>query len=152
MAQKKRVQKTEESDKSEEVENKTSGASEIQDEFERYARKSAKAFRRSKTVAVPIRKIEDNQTVYVRIESPIEERSFVDPQTGEPQKMSLCKIFDLEDGTTSEIAVGKVLGNQLEEHYPENGYVGRNFEIKKIKIPNKRWKNWEIYELEVEEE
>jgi len=143
MAQKKRVEKTEE------VENKTS---EIQDEFERYAKKSAKAFRRSKTVAVPIRKIEDNQTVYVRIESPIEERSFVDPQTGEPQKMSLCKIFDLEDGTTSEIAVGKVLSNQLEEHYPAEGYVGRNFEIKKIKIPNKRWKNWEIYELEVEGE
>jgi hypothetical protein len=117
------------------------------------------AFKVKKLVTVPLLKTPDNGTpIYVRITSEIfdakdtEGRTPRAEGTQKKQPPKLAHVVNLETGEVQQIIIGTVLGSELNDQYPDNGYVGKSFEIKKLKpAGGKSYAMYQIAEIEVDE-
>ena len=84
----------------------------------------------SKVVTKSLFKFVTGETVYARIEGPIYEGKEIksDSNMGVAH---LCDVVNLETGESGEIIVSTVLGNILNDEYPEAAYVGKCFAMTK---------------------
>lgn len=69
--------------------------------------------------------------------------------TPEMEPARLAECVNLQTGSLSLIIVNAVLEGALNEQYPDNAYVGKNFAIIMRPSPEgKRYKTFELFELE----
>ena len=123
--------------------------------------KAKPSFTRKKAVSVPNLQIPDEETVFIRIDEPFFTGPDIDIKTGEVKKddngkdkeITIGKVIDLtEEDTmrqTKQLVFGTVLVSQLQREFPEDGYVGKSFEITKHHPKGKRYRTYEVYELDV---
>lgn len=118
-----------------------------------------------KAVTLPFLLVQDNQTVTIRIEEAIRDaKGNKDRKNAEGKKMDepmrICPVSLVSDvpasgknaampaGLMANLICGKVVESNLSEHYPDNGYVGKVFEITCTgKVAGKRHKGYIINEL-----
>jgi 5-methylcytosine-specific restriction endonuclease McrA len=80
-------------------------------------------------LTLPILRLGDHgEPAYVQVDSPI----FKIEVKGKPS-LEWMDVTDLSSGTLRSMRAQTVLSNDLRANYPANGYVGRQFEIKKHK-------------------
>ena len=78
---------------------------------------------------------------FIRIEGPI--------YLGEPTKKAvphLLNVINLRTGEPALIVCGTVFRTELEAEYPDSGYVGKDFKVRKIKT-DKNYSLWSIIEI-----
>lgn len=106
-----------------------------------------------KLITLPQLKFADGEQFVLRLEGAIH-KSSVQGQKGRDGKpmepADVCNVTNMLTGECATIICGTVLANKLRESYPEDGYVGRVFEIAQHKVEGKRWKSYSIAELESE--
>lgn len=123
-----------------------------------------------KHVTLPLLKIQPEQPLYVKFEEPIFKAK---PQAGgrapaadiptdfdtpaaapgsRAQKAppELAHVIDLTTGEHAQIIIGTVLGAEMRSTYPDNGYVGKAFEIVQHKVQGKQYATYGITEIEVQ--
>lgn len=109
-------------------------------------------FKVKKNVTLPLFKFGANPR-YFRLDGEIFIGKDVNEGAGKTKKEPphMIRVTDLENGEKGEIIVGAVLLGILNENYPENGYVGKTLEIKKISPEGSRkYSLWNVTEIEVE--
>ena len=80
---------------------------------------------------------------FIRIEGPI--------YLGEPTKKAvphLLNVINLCTGEAARIVCATAFRTELEAEYPDNGYVGKDFKIRKIKT-DKNYSLWSIIEIKL---
>ena len=114
--------------------------------------KPAFNFKKTKLITIPLLKLELDVPVYVKLTGEM----FVGKEvkgTGEKAKMEpaiLCHCINLENGEQMQLIINAVVKANLIEAYPENGYVGKSFElIKHTKREGKQYNDFSIAEIEV---
>ena len=110
-------------------------------------------FKVKKLVTVPLLKFVIDQPIYVKITSPI----FLGKEvkgSGDSSKMEaahLANIINLETGEEQQIIIAKVVQGVLDEEYPNQGYVGKAFQLTKLaKGSGKRYNPYTVAELDVD--
>ena len=63
------------------------------------------------------------------------------------EPMHIAEVTNLQTGEVARLVAHSVLESQLNEAYPDNSYVGRNFKIEKTKAAGKRYFNFNIVEI-----
>lgn len=111
------------------------------------------AYKVVKRVRVGTLKVEDGGEVFVRILSAIETKA--SPVKGDDGVMRMkdidvVRVTDLTDGVEKEMVVAVVLSKTLKDFDGGNGkYVGLCFRIQKQpKVEGKRFKNYEVDQIE----
>jgi len=114
-------------------------------------------------VTVPLLKVPDNGTpIYVTFDSKIEKAK--ENESVRTRKANLAaageqvqeaphvaRVINLETGEHQQIIVNSVLKTEIEDKYPDNGYIGVSFEIKKFKMQGgKKYATFQIAEIEIE--
>ena len=85
---------------------------------------------------------------YVRFEGPmyvgerLEKSKYDDPAT-------LAEVVNLRTGEQMIMICYKVLSTELTKHYPNDGYVGKDFEIRKVAADGKKYALWSIAEIQL---
>jgi hypothetical protein len=59
----------------------------------------------------------------------------------------LCEIIELRSGQLGNMIVNAVIKSNLEEKYPEQGYVGRSFKISQISTVSKGSRSYRTFEI-----
>lgn len=106
------------------------------------------AFRKVANVTVPLLSLKDlfEVPIYVRIETPFETAKPTKNDTKEPP--TICRVTNLETGELCQLIVPVVLKSELNENFPDAGYVGKCFELIKHKIEgDKKYSTWGITEI-----
>ena len=121
--------------------------------------KTKPTFTRKKAVIVDNFSIPDDGTsVYIKIMEPFTTKPNIDIKTGlvkqedgKDLEITIGRVIDLEDDSdpveVRDLVVGIILKNRLEELYPDQGYVGKSFEIQKVKVEKKRAKAYKVWEV-----
>lgn len=111
-------------------------------------------FKVKKLVTIPLLKIVVDRPINVFVVSPIhkgkEQKNTKDGVSMEPADLLHC--INLETFAPCQIIVGAVLGSSLRENYPEASYVGKAFRIVQSKVENKRYKAYDVVELEIDDD
>lgn len=109
-------------------------------------------YERTKVLTVPVLKVVEEQPIYIKATAPM----FVGKQVanakgddGQPQKPAdILPVINVETGEAMQVIVGAALKGLLNDQYPNDGYVGKAFEvIKHAKPPGKRYHNYSVYEI-----
>lgn len=85
---------------------------------------------------------------YVRFEGPmyegekLEKSKYDDPAT-------LAEVVNLRTGEQMIMICYTVLITELAKHYPNDGYVGKDFEIRKVAADGKKYALWSIAEIQL---
>ena len=75
-----------------------------------------------------------------------------DPKKASEKPATICSVCNMATGEIALWLVGEVCVKNLEEQYPDAGYVNRIFAVQKLpKRPTKRYHDWEIAEVEEEQ-
>lgn len=90
----------------------------------------------------------DGQTLLVQITGKVYQGKALENGKSEMAPAELAEVVNLETGVLGLIIVNKVLHGQLDELYPEAGYVGKSFAITMSPVEGKRYKAFTLYELE----
>lgn len=118
------------------------------------------AFKVKQQVNVPVLKHESGVTVAIRIEQPIrhelsEREEEVILGTGEVVKgkketnIAVVRVTELSSNQLFNLVLNAIAASEFERAYPENGYVGKCFAIKKMGVvAGKRYKDVQIVEIE----
>ena len=109
----------------------------------------SKTFARKRAVTLPNLKWENDVTLFIRFDSEIEVRKTVDPKDGEERDIEVAKVTNLVDESQYDLVCGTVLSKEMAIAYPTKEYIGMSFELTKKKVEGKRYRTFEIYELEV---
>jgi hypothetical protein len=105
------------------------------------------AFKIKKHVTLPLFKL-DSTPRYLRFEGAVYIGKVVEDKKEPPH---LAKVTDMETGEMGEVILGTVLLGNLNEHYPEDKYVGKIFCLTKTSPEGSR--KYSLYNItEVEEE
>lgn len=112
-------------------------------------------------VNVPILKHETGETVAVRIELPLRTETsdrlveVTDPRTGEVIKgsqevpITVARVTELGSGQLFQLVLNAISASEFERAYPNAGYVGKCFAIKKLGlVAGKRYKDVQIVEIQ----
>lgn len=110
-------------------------------------------------VTVPVLKHESGETIAVRLEQPIIEEDQIeyttDPKTGEVTdqkykgKINVGRVVELGSGQLFQYVFNAISASELRSAYPNNGYVGKSFLIKKLGVvAGKRYKEVQVIEIE----
>lgn len=118
-------------------------------------------FKRVAAVTLPTLKVENEQTVYIRVLHPILEKRSEDQveitnPDGTKGKATVEKIVNvatvqnLQDGEQYHMVLGAILATQLKDYKGGNSqYVGMCFEVTKLPPrPGKRAKDYSIHQIE----
>lgn len=109
---------------------------------------SAFAFKKVKNVTLPLFKLANNEPNYLRFDEPVFVGKVVVDKKEPP---TMANVTDLETGEQGQIILGSVLLENLNQHYPDNAYVGKSFEIVKHSPEGARkYSLWNVAEIEVE--
>lgn len=90
----------------------------------------------TRQVSVPTLHMAAAGTYLYRIELPVKYRAKSTEDGGTDRNIPVLRVTDLEVGVTGEVIPGKILLDTLLDQYPDDGYVGKCFEI--IKKPSGR--------------
>jgi hypothetical protein len=105
-------------------------------------------FKTKKHVTLPLLKFQNNDPLYVQFTDAIFTGKVVDDKK-EPPKMA--NVINLETGEEAQIILGAVLVSNLEDTYPNETYVGKQFMIEKSAPEGARkYSLFNITEIEVE--
>lgn len=113
-----------------------------------------KAVKIVRQLVFPTLQLKPAEAVYVTIKSKIEvSKSTVQKKGAEARKpASVMQVIDKMDDKEKTIVVNKVLEGTLNEQYPNDGYVGRSFMIKKSADKKKgdsgEYFNFDLNEIE----
>lgn len=116
---------------------------------------SAPKFRKVASITRPVLKLDDGQTHYIQIEEAFRVERLTEEQRRkskfpESEEIVLCNVTDLETGEAMQLVVRTVFRSELEEAYPNAGYVGKAFEVKMSDAgAGKRYKLFSIAEVEL---
>ena len=107
-------------------------------------------------IVVPTMKVELNKTIYIRCEQQIEARKKMEDEKQADGSMKpvektieIARVTNLETGEVVEFVAGTVLMSELSQAYPDGSYVSKSFRILKKDVPGKRYKDYELDEIEV---
>lgn len=109
-------------------------------------------------LTVPFLIIDENATKYLRFDTAItpdtstfsERVRKAKPETESKQApMHICTVVDLQTGEVFRLVAHEVLENTLNEGYPNDGYVGKVFEIKKTKRAGKKYFSFDVTEIKL---
>jgi hypothetical protein len=117
-----------------------------------------------KSVTLPLLKQEDEKEYYVKITSKFYKGKDINgnttadtTDTGKADSVKkkeppyLCRIVNLETGEEMELIANSVMKSNLEEIYPDSGYVGKCFEVVRYNIQGKQYKGYHITEISWDE-
>jgi len=110
-------------------------------------------------VNVPILKHETNEVVAIRVELPINAEETtrekevvvngVKTMATEEGVINVIRVTELTTGQLFNLVLNAITASEFERAYPDNGYVGRFFAIKKLGVvAGKRYKDVQIVEIE----
>ena len=105
----------------------------------------------AKRVTVPQLKVTAETPLYIYFQTPIYKGREV-RCTQEGQQMApadLARVVDLMTNNLCEIIIGTVWHARLIDSYPNQAYVGKAFAVVQHKVEGKRYKTYEITEIEV---
>lgn len=101
-------------------------------------------------VTLPVLKKEDGKEIYVQFTSPIYRgKELKGKNSDKMEPADLAQIIDLTTGEEMTLICNAVLKGTLEEEYPNEEYVGKQFAILQSKVPGKRYKNYTIKEIKL---
>ena len=111
-------------------------------------------FNVKKVVTIPLWKWLDNVQKYVRFDGEIHVGKVVaNTIKGKTdikmEPANVARVTDLSTDRECELIVGSVLKSTLEEEYPGHQYVGKSFQIRQYKIEGKRYRGYEVTEIEL---
>lgn len=113
----------------------------------------APAYKRLSQVTRPVLKLPADKAVHVKITAPIRQgvgSGKVDASGQQQKPADVLECIDLPTGEEVQIVVPAVLKGNLLTHYPDNGYVGKGFEIVRHAPANgKRYSTFDVWEIEV---
>jgi hypothetical protein len=110
-------------------------------------------FKVTKTVTLPLSKWQLEVPKYLEITGAIFEGKQVSEQKGKVGDMEAAHLFraiDLTTGEQCEVISGTVLMGTLNEAYPDDAYVGKQFMFTQHAVEGKRYKTYSVTEIEVE--
>ena len=96
-------------------------------------------------------KLEEDVPAYVRILSAIAEGKEIKgtEKDAKMQPARICNVVDLATGQEMQLVCGAIVEANIVESYPNEGYVGKCFEIvKRPKPEGKRYFLYDISEIE----
>jgi hypothetical protein len=97
-------------------------------------------------VTIPLLKFANNVEVYVKFTAETYIGRIVDDKKEPP---TMARVVNLETGELNDIILGTVLLSTLSENYPDNGYIGKAFAIKKHAPEGTRaYSLWDVSEIE----
>jgi hypothetical protein len=113
----------------------------------------APRFKRTAAIVVPQLKMELEKSYFLNIKTPVEMGKHIEGQTDKDGKKKeppmLARVIDLTTGEELDLIFNTVLLGNLNEAYPDNGYVGKSFEIiKHDKAEGKDYNTFGIFEVE----
>jgi hypothetical protein len=107
----------------------------------------AGSFKRKAAVTLALRKLTLDTSHFLMIDGVIHIKAVGEGETRE--NWPVMAATDLTTGEQSEVLVDKVLQGTLQEKYPDDGYVGKAFEIIKSKRTGKKYHDYNVWEVEV---
>ena len=116
------------------------------------------AYKAVEQVTVPVLKHDSGETVAFEIVQPIlAEDNFeteIDKKTGEvlsqtfKGKINVGRVRELSSGQLFQYVFNAISASELRNAYPNDGYVGKSFAIKKLDlVAGKRYKEVQIVEI-----
>lgn len=107
-------------------------------------------FKVVKHVTMPTFKLANDIPLFVTIDDKIfTGKKLKGEDKKEPAK--IVNVTNLTTGEVGQIVLGTVLLSNLMETYPNDGYVGKSFQITKhSKVAGKEYNNYTILEIEIE--
>lgn len=112
------------------------------------------SFRIAKRVTLPTINPGVNQPVVFRIMDGMRVSTYaaIKPDGTKEKPATVCTVTDMQTGQIALWLVAEVCAKNLQEQYPDEGYVGKIFGVQKLpKRPGKRYFDFEIAELEVDD-
>lgn len=112
---------------------------------------------RLRRVTVPLLKQKDEVEYFIKFIAPYEKASEIkrssrsDRAEREGQKKEppyLARVINLETGEEMDIIVNAVLKSTLDDEFPDNGYVGKSFEIVRHSIAGRDYKTYDVTEID----
>ncbi len=104
----------------------------------------------------------DGSNVYLKFNTAIEpdrstfservRRSKNDGEGAKQEPMHIAEVTNLQTGEVARLVAHSVLESNLTEAYPNDGYVGKTFQIAKTKAAGKRYFNFNIVEIKLRSE
>ena len=89
---------------------------------------------------------------YVRFDGPIYQSAPLEHGTAAQKKMAppfMADVVNLKTGEAGQIILPTVLHKELVEKYPDDSYVSKDFQLRKINIAGKDYSIWSITEIEL---
>lgn len=117
------------------------------------ASKGFSGFKLVKRITLPTLNPGIDQPYVLKIIDGFRESSYIDP---DPKKKNdkpatICECVDMQTGIHYLWLVGEVVKKNLEENYPDEGYIGLLFGVRKLpKRPGKRYHDYDIGEFAAE--
>ena len=114
------------------------------------AKPAARTFTRKAQITFPVLKKADDIPIYVKITEPIFTGKEMQTKKGEDEMKpaQIARVVDLETGLVMEMICNAVLESTLNESFPDQGYVGKCFEITQhAKKEGKRYKTYSVWEI-----
>jgi len=109
-------------------------------------------FKIARRVTLPLSKWKNESPKYLRIECEIFQGKEISApkKEGEATKEPawLFNATDLQTGEMIQVIAAKVLKSTLAEEYPDNGYVGKMFELTQHRDTAKNYNTFSITEIE----
>jgi hypothetical protein len=109
-------------------------------------------FRVARRVVVPTLKLASGVAVFVKFLDTIQTKDKQeknDKGEVETKTIDIARVVNLETGEETEFVVGTVLKSDLDEAYPSGGYKEKCFRVMKKDVAGKRYKSYELDEIEV---
>ena len=101
-------------------------------------------FTRTRTIAMPLFKLVADVPRFFLADGAM----FIGKQIDDKKEAAtLMAVTDLETGEQGQIIIGQVLKELLIEQYPENGYVGKHFELCLRKRADKKYNTYDLFEV-----
>lgn len=130
----------------------TDGAAQTAQTPKTYTLTLPAGFKSKATLSAKLWKWNDGEPKYFRIESAmVKKAAKVTGKDGKQREpATTCSVVDLtQPGSGSQtLIMGAVLADLLNETYPNNGYIGKSFVATRYQQDGKRYKNFEVQELE----
>lgn len=123
---------------------------------------AARQFKRKRSITLTTLKFVVDQPLFVKITGKLHEGKTRVGRNGEVKKDSdgnprkpptLIEIVDLTTGEQCQLIAAEVIKSELAEAYPNDGYVGRGFEMcKQKRKEGKQYDPYSIIEIELPDE
>lgn len=102
-------------------------------------------FQRTRNVTLPTFKLKKNVSYFFKLQSPMQlGKEIPNSKMG---RATVMQGLDLETGELGILLCRAILQRELADHYPNDSYVGKCFEISLYRIPEKKYDGVTIAEV-----